>query len=116
MRWTLAFLLALLLRHPMPGATAADIARAIRENSFDRDECYRVRDLTIVKEDIRLYLTEGYLIFSKPANGVRMAAVFTTDVENGDGEVIILPPDRAERRSLSAFTDSPNLDEHIKAA
>ena len=49
--------------------TAADIARAIRENSFDRDECYRVRDLTLVKEDIRLYFTDGHLIFSKPVAG-----------------------------------------------
>ena len=103
---------------PLPGVggTAADIARAIRENSFDRDECYRVRDLTIIKEDIRIYLTDGYLIFSKPVAGRRMAAVFSTDVEGGDGEVILLPPDRAERRSLAAFIDSPNLDEHIRAA
>ena len=50
---------------------AADVSRAIRENSFDRDECYRVRDLTLVKEDIRIYLTDGYLIFSKPVAGRR---------------------------------------------
>ena len=49
----LAFLLALLIPLPAVAGTAADIARAIRENSFDRDECYRVRDLTLVKEDIR---------------------------------------------------------------
>ena len=37
----------------MFAGTAADIARAMRENSFDRDECYRVRDLTLIKEDMR---------------------------------------------------------------
>jgi hypothetical protein len=36
-------------------------------------------------------------------------------VEGGDGEVILLPPDRAERRSLAAFADTPNLNEHIRA-
>ncbi|MCX6629784.1 MAG: M1 family aminopeptidase [Candidatus Solibacter sp.] len=108
--------LALLLPFPVFGGTAADIARAVRENSFDREECYRVRDLTIVREDIRVYLTDGYLIFSKPVAGRRMAAVFSADVEGGDGEVILLPPDRAERRSLAAFIDAPNLDEHIRAA
>ena len=108
----LAWLLPLLLF----GGTATDIARAVRENSFDRDECYRVRDLIILKEDIRVYLTDGYLIFSKPVAGRRMAAVFSADVEGGDGEVILLPPDRAERRSLAAFIDAPNLDEHIRAA
>jgi Peptidase family M1 domain len=105
-----------LLPFPVLGGTAADVARAVRENSFDRDECYRVRDLTFLKEDIRVYLTDGYLIFSKPVAGRRVAAVFSTDVEGGDGEVILLPPDRAERRSLAAFIDAPNLDEHIRAA
>src|ERR1035438_4541426 len=38
--------LAWLLPLPVFGGTAAEIARAVRENSFDRDECYRVRDLT----------------------------------------------------------------------
>jgi hypothetical protein len=108
--------LACLLPFPVSGGTAADIARAVRENSFDRDECYRVRDLTLIKEDIRVYLTDGYLIFSKPVAGRRMAAVFSADVEGGDGEVILLPPDRAERRSMAAFIDAPNLDEHIRAA
>src|SRR3954451_19379562 len=97
MRFTLVLLLALTLRLPAPGATAADIARAIRENSFDRDECYRVRDLTLIKEDIRLYFTDGHLIFSKPVAGRRIAAIFAADVEGGDGEIILLPPDRGER-------------------
>jgi hypothetical protein len=108
--------LAWLLPFPVHGGTAADIARAVRENSFDRDQCYRVRDLRVVKEDIKIYLTYGYLIFSKPVAGRRTAAVFSTDVEGGDGEVILLPPDRAERRSLAAFADTPNLNEHIRAA
>ncbi len=96
--------------------TTADVARSIREIGFDRTECYRVRDLLISQEDIRIYLTDGYLIFSQPVAGRRVAAVFTTDVDGGDGEVLLLPSDRAERRSLAAYTDSPNLDEHIKTA
>src|SRR5262249_42712262 len=116
MRWPLVVFLALLLRAPLPGATAADIARAIRENSFDRDECYRVRDLTLIKEDIRLYFTDGHLIFSKPVAGRRIAAVFAADVEGGDGEVILLPPDRGERSALARYIHSPNLDEHFRAA
>ena len=108
--------LACLLPFTAFGGTAGDIAREVRESSFDRDECYRVRDLTVIKEDIRVYLTDGYLIFSKPVAGRRIAAVFATDVEGGDGEVIVLPPDRAERRSLATFIDAPNLDVHVGAA
>ena len=114
MRWLVA--LVLLGRVPLVASTAADVARAIRENSFDRDECYRVRDLTLVKEDIRIYLTDGYLIFSKPVAGRPIAALFVADTDGGDGEVLLLPPDRAERRSLATYIDSPNLDEHFRGA
>ena len=75
-----------------------------------------MRDLSFRKEDIRIYFTDGYLIFSKPAAGHRVSAVFTTDVEGGDGEVILLPPTRGERQSLASVHESPNLDEHISAA
>lgn len=107
--------LVLLFHLPAFGGAASDIARAIRENSFDREECYRVRDLTLTKEDIKIYLTDGHLIFSKPIAGRRIAAVFAADVEGGDGEVLLLPPNRAERTSLSRYINAPNLDEHFTA-
>src|SRR5215831_5989187 len=95
----LLFLAAL----PLCAGPAADLSRAIRENGLNRDECYRVRDLTIVREDVRIYLSDGYLIFSKPVAGQPIAAVFTTDVESGDGEVLVLPPNLAERRALVSY-------------
>ena len=98
------------------GPSAAELARAIHEAALDPDECYRVRDLSFRKDEMRIYFTDGYVIFSKPAAGHRVSAVFTTDVEGGDGEVILLPPTRGERQSLASFTQSPNLDEHISAA
>ena len=111
-RWELG--LALCLAAPVWAGEADSLARAIRENSFDREECYRVRDLTLAIEDIKIYLTDGHLIFSRPVGGKRIAAVFVADVEGGDAEVILLPPDRAERRSLASYTRSPNLDEHFR--
>jgi hypothetical protein len=108
--------LLFLAQLPLGAGTAADLARTIRENGLDRDQCYRVRDLTLIKEDIRIYLTDGYLIFGKPVAGRPIAAVFTTEVENGDGEVLALPPTLAERRSLASYTGTPNLDEHFQAA
>jgi len=111
MRWIAA--LFFLIPLPLAAGPAADLAHAIRENSLDRDQCYRVRDLTLAKEDIRIYLTDGYLIFSQPVAGRPIAAVFTTAVENGDAEVLVLPPNLAERRALASYTESPNLDEHF---
>jgi Peptidase family M1 domain len=105
-----------LLSLPLAAGPATDLARAIRENTLDRQACYRVRDLTLFKGDIRIYLADGYLIFGKPIAGQPIAAVFTADVENGSAEVILRPPDRAERRSLATYTGSPNLDERFQAA
>jgi hypothetical protein len=114
MRWLPALLL--LFRLPAWTGAAGDLARAIRENSFDRDECYRVRDLRLVKEDIRIFLGDGHLIFSKPVAGRRIAAVFAADVEGGDAELLLMPPDRAERASLARYIHAPNLDEHFQTA
>jgi len=97
-------------------ASAADVAREVREVSLDAGECYRVRDLVLPKDEARLFFTDGYLIFAKPVAGVRMSAVFTTDVEGGDAEVLMLPPNRGERRSLASYTGAPILNEHLMAA
>ena len=98
------------------GPSAKELAQQIRAAALDPEQCYRVRDLTLAREDLKLYLTDGYLIFSKPVNGERISAVFTAEVEGGDGEVLLLPPFRGERQSLARFTQSPNLDEHFRAA
>ena len=112
MRW----LLVLALASPLLATTAAaDLARDVREAGLDPEECYRVRDLNFSRDDLRFYFTDGYLIFRKAVNGVRTAAVFTSDVEGGDAELLVLPPTRTERMSLAARTGSPNLNEHLKA-
>jgi hypothetical protein len=108
--WALAFQATV-----APGGTAADFGRLIRESGLDAGECYRVRDLNFIKDDIKLYLNDGYLIFSKPVMGQPLAAVFTAENDGGDGEVIVIPPTRSERQSLAGFTQSPNLDEHFRA-
>src|SRR5437762_13053508 len=97
-------------------AGGADLAPGFRDAGLDSAECYRVHDLQINKDDLHFYFTDGYLIFGKPVSGFRTTAVFTTDVEAGDAELLVLPPDRRERRSLAAYTGSPNLNEHFSAA
>jgi hypothetical protein len=96
--------------------TAADLGRAVLTAGLDPSACYRVRDLEISQEDAQFYLTDGYLIFGKPVNGAPVSAVFSADVESGDAEVLLLPPNRSERKSLAGYTGSPNLDEHFTTA
>ena len=96
-------------------APAASTARAIEQMSLDLDHCYRVRDLAFQREDIKMYLNEGHLMFAKPVEGRRLAAVFVGDVPGGDAELMVFPPHSSERMSLASFTKTPNLDEHFLA-
>ena len=95
---------------------AVDIARQIAEAGLDSEQCYRVRDITLTREDVRFYFTDGHILFGRPVGGTPVSAVFVTSVQGGDAETLVLPPDRSERESLSSFTGSPNLNEHFKAA
>jgi hypothetical protein len=114
--WLVLAWSVLLAGAPQDQGTGARLARSIREAGLDPEECYRVRDLSYYREDLKVYFHEGYLIFSKPVLGERLSAVFSSDVESGDGEVIVFPPHKSERQSLAKFTQSPNLDEHFHGA
>ena len=95
---------------------AAELAHSIAQAGLDGQECYRVRDLTLAKEDLRLYFTSGYLIFGKPAGDAPVSAIFTGGVQGGDAEVLALAPNKSERQSLASYTASPNLNEHFNSA
>ena len=102
---------------PAHQPSAAQLASALREMSIDPEQTYRARDLTLARGDIKIYLTEGILAFAKPVAGHSVAAVFTTaGVDAGDGEILLLPPQRSERASLASFIHTPNLDQHFTSA
>jgi hypothetical protein len=113
------FLPALILLaslRPAFALTAADLGDEVQHVSLDPTECYRVLDLNFNKEDVKVYLASGYLVFTKPIRGTRLGAVFVANAEGGDADVLLLPPTRSERSSLTTFTNSPNLEEHFKSA
>jgi hypothetical protein len=97
-------------------ASAADLGNQVEHISLDAAECYRVLDLNFAKEDLKIYLASGYLIFAKPIGGSRLGAIFVTSAEAGDADVLLIPPTRSERSSLTKFTNSPTMEEHFKAA
>jgi hypothetical protein len=101
---------------PVFALSGADLGEEIQHLSLDPGECYRVLDLNFSKEDIKVYLASGYLVFTKPIQGMHLAAVFVASAEGGDADVLLLPPTRSERTSLATFTNSPNLEEHFKSA
>jgi Peptidase family M1 domain len=110
------FLLSIYAR-PVACQTAAELTQSIRQLSIDPQETYRVRDVRLRKGDVNIYLNEGVLSFTTPIGGRIVGAVFTTrGIDAGDAEILLLPPQAAERASLASFTKSPNLDEHFSTA
>lgn len=98
------------------GEQARDLAAAVSSLELDPDACYRVNDLRFTREDLSVYFNHGYLIFAKPVHGIRPGAVFDAESDTGDAEVLVLPPNRAERLSMTRFTGAPNLDTHFRSA
>jgi hypothetical protein len=114
-RFAIIFSLFVPLLRAADGPTA-ELGRRILDAGLDPAECYQVRNLRFDKEDLHVYLTEGYLIFGKAVDGVRLSAVFSGEVEGGDAELLLLPPTRSERMSLASYAHTPNLSEHFDGA
>ena len=80
------------------GRPAVQVAAALKELAFDGGACWRVRDLTLVRQDVKVYLTDGFLMLSKPLAGAPLAAPAPT----GAGGI---PPENvAPAYSLAAAT------------
>jgi hypothetical protein len=99
-----------------PPVTLASLSETLRNAPLDEEACFRVRDFTFRRNELRLFFTDGVLIFRKPVQGVRTAAVFVASEDLEDAELLLIPPNRMERRSLAAFAGSPTLNEHFRSA
>jgi hypothetical protein len=94
----------------------AELSQQIRDSALDTEKCFEIREVSLFKQDLRIYLTDGHLIFTKPVAGARLGAIFMADTDIGDAELLMFPPRRSERMSLAAATGSPNLNEHFNSA
>jgi hypothetical protein len=88
-----------------PSATLK-LYRELRSVGLDRTHLYRAREIAIDREDFHLYLTNGTLAFIRAVNGRVTGALF-----EGEGEILLNPPDQVERQSLGLFTGAGVLTE-----
>ncbi len=77
---------------------------------LDPAQVYAIRDAHIKRGAMDLYLNRGFIAFMTPVLGEVTGAVFW-----GEGEVLTIPPNRVEKRSLAQFTHAPILDEKIQS-
>ncbi len=85
--------------------------RKLREVGLDPAAVYNVREAAIQREDLHITLEDGTIAFVRAVDGRVTGAFF-----EGDGEVLLFPPERAERGSLALFTGAAVLEEKFTRA
>jgi hypothetical protein len=87
-----------------PQQDAAAVWAAVAQAPFDASKTAKVEGLTLVRDRIRITLTDGTLEFSQPAGGLVFGAAF-----EGRGHIEIVPPDPAEAQQLALLTKEKSL-------
>jgi hypothetical protein len=94
-----------------PPSPTLQLYRELGTAGLDAKRIFHVRDVDLDLEDIHLSLEDGTLGFLEPVDGHVTGAFF-----EGQGELLIIPPDNAERASLALFTKSAVLEEQFTSA
>ena len=92
-------------------APVLPLYRALRAVGLDPQAVYKIREASIDREDVHISLEDGVIAFTQSVDGHITGAYF-----EGDGEVLIRPPDRMERASLGRFTNAGVLEESFTSA
>jgi hypothetical protein len=96
---------------PAAPSSAVALYRDLLNPSFDAKDVYQMRDVSILLEDLHISISDGTMAFMREVNGHITGAVF-----EGVGEVLLVPPNRAERTSLALFTGSAVLEQRFQSA
>ncbi len=101
------------LAAPASAATGegAALLERLEQLGLDPPLSFRVSDVFLRHDGIRLTLRHGRLVFLEALEGRITGAVF-----EGEGDVLVLPPNKVERRQLALFTGSPILTETFSSA
>ncbi|HSA92809.1 MAG TPA: M1 family aminopeptidase [Terriglobales bacterium] len=93
-----------------PGPATALYLR-LRSVGLDATHVYNVRDAVLDREGVQFIFDDGTIAFTQAVDGHITGAFF-----EGDGEMLLSPPDQVERASLARFTGSPILTEKFSSA
>jgi hypothetical protein len=74
-------------------------------------DVYHVREVSLQREDLHVVLSDGTIGLLRAGDGHVTGAVF-----EGVGEILLVPPSRAERNSLALFTGAAVLEQRFESA
>src|ERR1051326_143496 len=93
---------------PATGAVAT--YRELLTPTLDPKDVYQIREVSILREDLHISISDGTMALMRAVDGHITGAVF-----EGVGEVLLVPPNRAERTSLALFTGSAVLEQRFQS-
>src|SRR5690242_17811051 len=90
---------------------AIELYRRLRAVGLDPNAVYSVRDVGFDREDLHITLDDGTIAFLQSSDGRVTGAFF-----EGEGEVLLVPPNLAERGTLALFSGAAVLEEKFTTA
>jgi hypothetical protein len=91
--------------------SAETLYQQLRTVGLVRSRVYRVRDASLDRASSHIALNDGTIGFTEDVAGRITGAFF-----EGDGEVLLIPPNQIERASMTRFTGAAILEEKFVTA
>ncbi|HSS97597.1 MAG TPA: hypothetical protein VLK33_11230, partial [Terriglobales bacterium] len=102
---------ALSQENPSTQKPAETLYLQLRSVGLDQSRVYHIRETSIDRSSIHITIEDGTIAFTEDVAGHVTGAFF-----QGDAEVLLKPPDRAERASMALFTGGAILEERFSTA
>ena len=84
---------------------------ALRNVGLDKSRVYNIRDVTLDRAAFHITFDDGTIAFTEDVAGRITGAFF-----EGEGEVLLVPRDQAERASMTLFTGAAIMEEKFVTA
>lgn len=91
--------------------SAESLYTRLSDVGLDKNRIYNIRDASLDREAIHISLDDGTIGFTEDIAGRVTGAFF-----QGDGEILLMPSDQAERGSMALFTGAAILEEKFGTA
>lgn len=85
--------------------------RELRTVKLDPGNVFKIREAELDRDDLHIFLNDGLVVFTKTVEG-RITGMYF----EGDGEILVRPPDRTEKESLGLFTNLGVLENKFSHA
>jgi hypothetical protein len=96
---------------PLVGGPGTALYQKLASAALDPKAVYSVRAASLDREDLHITLEDGVIGFLQAVDGRVTGAFF-----EGAGDILVLPPDQAERGSLALFTGTAVMEEKFTSA